>query len=90
MERRVELRAMRSFADRPLAALGIIASVISAAEMRQRTGEVIERVLPPVPVPMAAGRNQLCPCGSGKKYKRCCRGDDAKGRIPKPVLERTS
>jgi uncharacterized protein YecA (UPF0149 family) len=18
------------------------------------------------------GRNQLCPCGSGKKYKRCC------------------
>lgn len=19
-----------------------------------------------------AGRNELCPCGSGKKYKRCC------------------
>jgi preprotein translocase subunit SecA len=18
------------------------------------------------------GRNELCPCGSGKKYKRCC------------------
>src|SRR5688572_168525 len=21
---------------------------------------------------MKIGRNQLCPCGSGKKYKRCC------------------
>ena len=21
---------------------------------------------------IAAGRNQLCPCGSGKKYKKCC------------------
>ena len=19
------------------------------------------------------GRNELCPCGSGKKYKKCCR-----------------
>jgi hypothetical protein len=19
-----------------------------------------------------AGRNELCPCGSGKKYKKCC------------------
>lgn len=33
------------------------------------------------------GRNQLCPCGSGKKYKVCCRvkvnkaiGDIAKGK----------
>jgi preprotein translocase subunit SecD len=22
------------------------------------------------------GRNQLCPCGSGEKYKRCCRGKE--------------
>lgn len=22
----------------------------------------------------AAGRNDPCPCGSGKKYKHCCRG----------------
>jgi len=20
------------------------------------------------------GRNELCPCGSGKKYKKCCGG----------------
>src|SRR5271166_2109057 len=23
------------------------------------------------------GRNDLCPCGSGKKYKRCCMANDA-------------
>jgi tetratricopeptide (TPR) repeat protein len=23
-----------------------------------------------------AGRNEPCPCGSGKKYKRCCLGKD--------------
>jgi hypothetical protein len=31
----------------------------------------------PVPTPEAAGRlgrNDPCPCGSGKKYKRCCGG----------------
>lgn len=22
------------------------------------------------------GRNDLCPCGSGKKFKKCCLGDD--------------
>ena len=30
----------------------------------------------PKPLPLArapAGRNEPCPCGSGKKYKRCCR-----------------
>lgn len=34
---------------------------------------------PQVPRPVAStaqsaqvGRNDLCPCGSGKKYKRCC------------------
>ena len=24
------------------------------------------------------GRNELCPCGSGKKYKRCCLNKDEK------------
>ena len=24
--------------------------------------------------PVKIGRNELCPCGSGKKYKRCCGG----------------
>jgi len=25
-----------------------------------------------VPAPRKVGRNELCPCGSGKKFKRCC------------------
>jgi len=31
---------------------------------------------PPAPPPTGpkVGRNQLCPCGSGKKFKRCCLG----------------
>ncbi len=27
------------------------------------------------------GRNQPCPCGSGKKYKKCCYGKNDKGKI---------
>jgi SEC-C motif len=27
---------------------------------------------PPVRAPSRPGRNEPCPCGSGKKYKRCC------------------
>lgn len=34
------------------------------------------RILPPsfhsAPSPPKAGRNDACPCGSGKKYKKCC------------------
>lgn len=26
----------------------------------------------PVTVEKKPGRNELCPCGSGKKYKKCC------------------
>ena len=28
-----------------------------------------------------AGRNELCPCGSSKKYKRCCRGKEMQGPL---------
>jgi tetratricopeptide (TPR) repeat protein len=35
------------------------------------------------------GRNDLCPCGSGKKYKRCCGGKQERGVLgarPSPAL----
>ena len=35
---------------------------------RRRAG----RSPPPPPGQRKIGRNELCPCGSGKKYKRCC------------------
>jgi len=33
---------------------------------------------------VAPGRNQPCPCGSGKKYKHCCGGASAKPSALKP------
>ncbi len=34
------------------------------------------------------GRNEPCPCGSGKKYKKCCRAEDeAKATAPAPKME---
>ena len=35
------------------------------ARLAQRNGG-------PNPVPRKTGRNDPCPCGSGKKYKKCC------------------
>jgi tetratricopeptide (TPR) repeat protein len=36
-----------------------------------------ERAVPPsVSAPVKVGRNDPCPCGSGKKYKKCCLGRD--------------
>jgi tetratricopeptide (TPR) repeat protein len=32
----------------------------------------------------ATGRNDPCPCGSGKKYKKCCRSQDQAG-APKAI-----
>jgi hypothetical protein len=33
------------------------------------------------------GRNQSCPCGSGKKYKHCCLPLQKEGRIPSPMAQ---
>ena len=35
---------------------------------------------------MMAGRNDPCPCGSGKKYKKCCLGRDREVSLSKPAL----
>lgn len=32
---------------------------------------------------MKIERNELCPCGSGKKYKKCCLGKDIQKKIDK-------
>ena len=42
----------------------------------------LERALsPPVPLTVApkTGRNDPCPCGSGKKFKKCCAGTASAG-----------
>lgn len=37
------------------------------------------------------GRNEPCPCGSGRKYKRCCLGKEGSGlTLPLPPLQSVS
>ena len=34
---------------------------------------------------MKAGRNDACPCGSGKKYKKCCLGKEVAAAAAQPI-----
>lgn len=43
-----------------------------AAQPTTTSAEAGERKLEPIRVGAKVGRNQPCPCGSGKKYKVCC------------------
>ena len=36
------------------------------------TEKRVVRTAQPVKAEPKVGRNDLCPCGSGKKYKKCC------------------
>jgi uncharacterized protein YecA (UPF0149 family) len=45
--------------EAPAAIMGMIREEDAAAAGATRTGG-------------AAGRNDACPCGSGKKFKKCC------------------
>ena len=36
------------------------------------------KVMPFVTTHVEVGRNDLCPCGSGKKYKKCCHSQEEK------------
>jgi uncharacterized protein YecA (UPF0149 family) len=54
--------------------------IIGVEPDKQEDISDIKRILrPPVPVkaPPRIGRNDYCPCGSGKKYKTCCEGRTA-------------
>ncbi len=42
---------------------------------RERTPNltsVYSKNIEPIIAPLKIYRNELCPCGSGKKYKKCC------------------
>lgn len=42
-------------------------------EVDHFNGQIIfDRVRKPIRVGEKVGRNDVCPCGSGKKYKKCC------------------
>jgi hypothetical protein len=48
----------------------VLAHVPQQAEPSRLTGYTVRRSVPRI------GRNAPCPCGSGKKYKRCCYDQD--------------
>jgi len=41
-------------------------------KLHNGSDSTIQRPLPPRREPIKIGRNDSCPCGSGKKYKFCC------------------
>jgi predicted aspartyl protease len=42
-------------------------------DLRELTEKMAKKTVPILPLPkQSVGRNAPCPCGSGKKYKKCC------------------
>lgn len=59
---------------RLLLAAGALAILGQARIPTQRDTTPVGGVLEPVLPARQLRRNQACPCGSGKKWKKCCRG----------------
>ena len=51
-------------------------SVMKDSANRSREAQKAGQAAPPVRVDKKPGRNDPCPCGSGKKYKACCGRND--------------
>jgi uncharacterized protein YecA (UPF0149 family) len=52
------------------------AAGITESDIKDVLEQIREEKIDPIKYEHAkVGRNQLCPCGSGKKYKKCCGRD---------------
>ncbi|MDB6140798.1 MAG: hypothetical protein JWO94_3870 [Verrucomicrobiaceae bacterium] len=50
-----------------------VPTLITDAELEMADWPYFQQPLPPAPpIKVKVGRNDPCPCGSGKKYKKCC------------------
>jgi hypothetical protein len=58
-----------------------LASAIGADEIAEPLLRPLERLRQPALGSERASRNQPCPCGSGRKYKACCRVKDLDGGV---------
>ena len=58
-----------------------LASAIGADDIAEPLLWLLERLRQPAPGAEHASRNQPCPCGSGRKYKACCRVKDLDGGV---------
>ena len=53
--------------------IGVMDEAATVAEMHSRTGGEGAKVKTIVKTEQEPGPNDPCPCGSGRKYKKCCR-----------------
>jgi len=53
--------------------MGIIYTDQQRDKLIKKVNKILEMEALEIPVlkPMRVGRNESCPCGSGKKYKKC-------------------
>jgi len=58
-----------------------LASAIGADDIAEPLLRPLDRLRQPAPAAERASRNQPCPCGSGRKYKACCRVRDLDGGV---------
>ena len=58
-----------------------LASAIGADDIAEPLLRPLARLRQPAPGAERASRNQPCPCGSGRKYKACCRVKDLDGGV---------
>ena len=65
-QRKAAVRQERLVAQH--APVGSVYSIVEDDEDNERE----ESVQQPIIADKKPGRNDLCPCGSGKKYKNCC------------------
>lgn len=54
--------------------IAVIEKIKMLVAAKKKARGLSETPVQPVPVVLGskAGRNDPCPCGSGKKYKKCC------------------
>ncbi len=58
-----------------------LASAIGSDDVAEPLLRPLDRLRQPAPAAERASRNQPCPCGSGRKYKACCRVRDLDGGV---------
>jgi hypothetical protein len=58
-----------------------LASAIGSDEIAEPLLRPLDKLRQPAPGTERASRNQPCPCGSGRKYKACCRIKDLEGGV---------
>lgn len=83
VEARAEITTLRSFratsqlAQEELESQAALIEAIAAGDVRAPPRRELPPAPPELPVPRIAtakkvGRNDACPCGSGRKFKKCC------------------